>query len=91
MHNAYMQDHYSHMNLVHNPRQDHMCLVPHLVLAYDTRTSRRDHMYKTRCLVYSRDRSRRTLFSSRSDGSSIILTSRREVNHKNGDESRRDS
>ena len=37
MRNTYMTIVYSHMNLVHNPRLDHMCFVCHMYM------SRRDH------------------------------------------------
>ena len=60
MHNDDMQAHHNHMNLVHTRHQSRM----HLVYDYDAydndaRTSRRDHMYKTRCYTRIGTRSRR--------------------------------
>jgi hypothetical protein len=57
MHNDDMQARHNHMNLVHNRRRHHTrSLHAYLVVAYDyyaydndSRTSRRDHMHKTRC------------------------------------------
>jgi len=60
-----MQARYNRMCLVHNPRRDHMCLAYCILCAY---TSRRDHM-NNHMMRYSRDRSRRTWFSSRLCGS----------------------
>ena len=69
MRSVCMQAHCSHMSLVYNRHhRSRMHLVAaYLVLcyAYNDHTSRRDHMHKTRCCMYSRDRSRRTFSSSR--------------------------
>ena len=68
MHNDDMQAHHNHMNLVHTHHQSRMHLV-YNCYAYDdndARTSRRDHMYKTRCYTRIGTRSRRrTWVSSR--------------------------
>jgi len=64
MHSACMQADRNHMNLVYNHSHHHsrMHLAAYLVMyyAYNAHTSRRDHMHKARCRMYSRDRSRRT-------------------------------
>ena len=68
MHNDDMQVRHNHMNLVHNHHlHTYMRLVylayDYIDYAYDNRTSRRNHMYKTRCYSRTETRSRRTWFS----------------------------
>jgi len=63
MHNACMQAHCNHVYLVHTPHQSRMHLVYTCYLVHCTRTSRRDHMYKTR-RMWTRSRFR-TWVSSR--------------------------
>ena len=60
MHNDDTQAHCNHENLAHTRHQSRMYLVCYMMMLYDTRTSRRDHMYKTRCYTRIRSRSRRT-------------------------------
>ena len=62
MHNVYMQARHNHMNLAHTHHQSRMYLV-YMMYEYNAHTSRRDHMYMTRCYTRSETRSRRTWFS----------------------------
>ena len=70
MHNACMQARYNHMNHAHTHHPSRTrpgCYVVYMYtcLVSCSRTSRRDHMYKTRCYTRIETRSRRTWFSSR--------------------------
>ena len=68
MHSDDMQARYNHMNLVRNHHQSRMhpaSQIDYDYVPYVVHTSRRDHMYKTRCYTRIRTRSRRTWVSSR--------------------------
>ena len=55
--------HHHHMRI---SRRYMMCYLVSCYMIHDSRTSRRDHMMMhNHCLMYSRDRNRRTWFSSR--------------------------
>ena len=79
MHNVYTPSRCNHMNLVHTHHLSHMHLVCYVYLALHNHTSRRGHMYITRC--YSRMKTRSRCSTCESRGVNLVLCYYTDISH----------